>query len=54
MKLVAVGGYSKRGVLTEFDKMDVSTLREKLESASLDLEGTRETLVQRLKDHDHA
>ena len=35
----------------DFDNMPVHTLREKLEFLGLDLDGTREMLVERLRDH---
>lgn len=35
----------------DFDNMDIRTLRERLEVAELDLDGTRDMLIQRLKEH---
>ena len=36
----------------EYDKMTVGMLRTKLEARNLDLEGTKQMLIQRLKDDD--
>ena len=35
----------------DFDNMNVRSLRDELESLNLDLDGTRQMLMQRLKDH---
>lgn len=37
---------------SDYDTMRVSTLRQKLEDKGLEVDGTRETLVRRLKDSD--
>jgi len=36
---------------SSIDSMDISTLRKKLEEAELDVHGSREALVERLKYH---
>lgn len=42
----------KQDVKIDYDSMDVRRLRERLESLNLDLDGSREMLIKRLKEHD--